>query len=806
MTSTADVLLLTGGPLAHQSLTYVVPKQLQQAVQPGAGVLVPLRSRLALGVVLQVNAIDTTELADRALKPIASVLNQPLLDAQLMRLLHLLSRTQLCALAEAARVVLPAPLRFRLRAVVELVEPVPALRSAAQRITAEALRRHGGRVSMNTLKRELATAIWQPGLRGLREKGCVRFTYELEPPPAPTRHEVYAELIAPPEALETFFATETARAPAQTALLTYLLEHPEGRVARTHLLETVGASLASWRALETRGLVRTTYAHTHLSPAPTPVPLLTQAQQYAVDVLREAISSGEYRAFLLYGVTGSGKTEVYLRAAAECVRHGRSVLVLVPEIALTAQLTQAFRERFGSSVAVLHSQLSPSERYAQWLRIKQGEAPLVIGARSAVFAPLPNVGLIVVDEEHETSYKHNGVPAYHARAVAEVRARDAKAVLLLGSATPALETFYRTEQGALQRLELPERIGGTPLPEVQLVDLRGKPFQVISPELHEALRATLAAGRQAILFLNRRGYAPMLLCRECGYTPKCPNCSVSLVYHRHATPFLLCHHCRHRQIPPATCPQCGGIQLRPFGVGTQRVEQTLRQLLPNARTARLDRDTFQRRDQYLRVLAEFRAGTIDVLIGTQMAARGLDFPRVALVGVISADTGLYVPDFRASERVFQLLTQVIGRAGRRTERGYALIQTYNPDHYAIQCALRQDYLAFYQQELLLRREVGYPPFTRLVNLLSTNTNPAVAERPLLHLASALASQVGDALVQVLGPAPAPLARLEARYRYHLLLKFAPEVEPAALLESALATLPIAERAQVRVDVDPISLM
>ncbi|MDW8051208.1 MAG: primosomal protein N' [Armatimonadota bacterium] len=806
MTTTADVLLLTGGPLAHRLLTYAVPEQLQQVVQPGAGVLVPLQSRLALGVVLQVNPVEASELADRTLKPVASVLNQPLLDAPLMRLLHLLTRTQLCALAEAVRTVLPAPLRFRLRAVVELVEPVPTLRSMAQRMTVEAIRRHGGRVSVDTLKRELAAGIWQPGLRGLREKGCVRFIYELEPPPAPTRPEAYAELIAPSEALEAFFAAETARAPVQTALLTHLLEHPEGRVLRTQLLEAVNASLASWRALEARGLVRTVYAHSPQPPVSASVPQLTQAQQRAVDTLRAAISSNQFRAFLLYGVTGSGKTEVYLRAAAECLRHGRSALILVPEIALTAQLTQAFRERFGSSVAVLHSLLSPSERYAQWLRIKQGEAPLVVGARSAVFAPLPNIGLIVVDEEHETSYKHSGTPAYHARTVAEARARDANAVLLLGSATPALETFYRTEQGILQRLELPERVGGMPLPEVHLIDLRGKPFQIISPELQEALRATLAANRQAILFLNRRGYAPLLLCRECGYTPKCPNCSVSLVYHRHATPFLLCHHCRHRQTPPAVCPQCGGIQLRPFGVGTQRVEQTLRQLFPEVRTVRLDRDTFQRRDEYLRVLAEFRAGTINVLIGTQMAARGLDFPRVALVGVISADTGLYLPDFRASERVFQLLTQVIGRAGRRTERGYALIQTYNPDHYAIQCALRQDYLAFYQQELALRREVGYPPFTRLVNLLSTDANPTAAERPLLHLAEALTPQIGETLVQVLGPAPAPLARLEARYRYHLLLKFAPEAEPAALLEPALATLPPAERAQVRVDIDPINLM
>jgi primosomal protein N' (replication factor Y) len=534
--------------------------------------------------------------------------------------------------------------------------------------------------------------------------------------------------------------------------------------------------------------------------------MLTLAQQRAVDALRDALKQGRYQPFLLYGVTGSGKTEVYLRAAAECLRTGRGVLFLAPEIALTAQLTQAFRERFGASIAVLHSQLSPAERYAQWLRIKQGDAPIVIGARSAVFAPLPNVGLIIIDEEHETAYKQSTTPTYHARTLAEARAREANAILLLGSATPALETFHRAEMGRLRQLDLPERVGGATLPETQLIDLRGRPFQPISPELLDALRETLSAGNQAILFLNRRGFAPMLLCRECGYTPMCPSCSVSLVYHRGATPFLLCHHCGHRERPPTVCPQCGGLEVRPFGVGAQRVEATLRELLPDVRAARLDRDAFRRRGQYLQILSDFRAGALQVLIGTQMAARGLDFPRVTLVGVISADTGLYLPDFRASERVFQLLTQVIGRAGRREQRGRALIQTYNPDHPAVQCALRQDYEAFYVQELALRREAGYPPFVRLASIVSQHATAPAAEQPLQQLANALAPHIGGQLLQVLGPAPAPLERLQGQYRYHLLLKCAPDAEPAELLAPALATLTPDARARLRIDIDPMHLL
>ncbi len=802
----ADVVVLTGGALAYQTLSYEVPESLRTAVAAGAGVVVPLQNRLALGVVVRVREEPNRAPQGNFFRPIEGVLNQPLLDESLLKLMQLMERTLLCSQAVVAQAVLPAGVRYRLRVVVELTEPLPPLRSPAQRMTAEVIRRHGGRASVATLKRELAAAIWQPGLRGLREKGCVRTHYELEPPPPPPRAEAYIELAATPDALDAFFASEARRAPAQTTLLMHLLEHPEGRLPRTILLQATNVSVQALRALESRGLVRIVRTHEPLNVAPSVPPALTPAQQRAVGALTAALRQGTHHAFLLYGVTGSGKTEVYLRAAAECLRLGRGVLMLVPEIALTAQVSQAFRERFGTSVAVWHSLLCPTERYAQWLRIRRGDAPVVIGARSAIFAPMPSVGLIIVDEEHETSYKQSHAPTYHARTLAEMRARDANAVLLLGSATPALETFYRAEQGQLQRLDLPERVGGAQLPETQLVDLRGKPFQPISPELHDALQETLARGEQAILFLNRRGFAPMLLCRECGYSPMCPNCSVALVYHRGAVPRMQCHHCGHRQTPPRVCPQCEGVEIRPLGVGTQRVETMLRQLMPRVRVARLDRDAFQRRGQYLQILSDFRAGNLQVLIGTQMAARGLDFPNVTLVGIISADTGLYLPDFRASERVFQLLTQVIGRAGRRDKPGHALLQTYNPEHPAVQCALRQDYEGFYRQELAHRREVGYPPFVRLVNLLSADASAPAAERPLQQLATMLESQIGDALLQVLGPAPAPLERLENRYRYHLLLKFAPDVEPAEILAPVLEQLAPPDRAQVKVDLDPMHLL
>ncbi|MEN3001733.1 MAG: primosomal protein N', partial [Armatimonadota bacterium] len=537
-----------------------------------------------------------------------------------------------------------------------------------------------------------------------------------------------------------------------------------------------------------------------------PVPSPTQAQQAAIRALHQAIEAGRYHAFLLYGVTGSGKTEVYLQAAAAALRAGRTVLFLVPEIALTAQLTAAFRERFGSAVAVLHSQLNPSERYAHWLRVRAGQTPIVVGARSAIFAPLRALGLIVLDEEHEPAYKQGQTPYYHARQLAEVRAREERAVLVLGSATPALETFYRAQQGELQLLRLPERIGGTPLPEVELIDMRTQPRLALSPLLLEAIRETTARGQQVILFLNRRGFAPMLLCRECGHVPMCEQCAVSLTYHVAGERVLRCHHCNARVAAPSLCPNCRGTQIAPYGIGTQRVEMTLKRLLPNLRVARLDRDVLNRRDLYLQLLQAFRAGELDVLIGTQMVARGLDFPRVMLVGVLNADTALHLPDFRAAERTFQLLMQVAGRAGRREQQGRTLIQTFNPDHHAIQFAAQHDYEGFYQHELEARREPLYPPFCRLVNLVARDANPERAFRVLRCMADALESIRDDTLLQVLGPAPTPLERVEGQYRYHLLLKFAPESEPAPLLHEALTALEPRNRATLQIDIDPISLM
>jgi primosomal protein N' (replication factor Y) len=803
----AEVIVFAGGGAGYVPFTYAVPDPLRAELQVGSGVLVPFGGRMALGVVWRLMEGDTPLPPDQ-LKPIESVLSQPLLDPTLMRLTEQLQRNRLCSPAEAVQTVLPALTRAQLHAIVELVEPLPPLRSLNQRMVVETLRAAGGRMSLQTLKKRLATPILNSALPALRQKGAVRTTYELEPPPHPTSDTAWVELSATAEQLEQFLRRDAGRARSQSALLMRLLLHPEGRMPVRELLEQTGVSLSSLRSLETRGLIR----RIRQNP-PTPYTLsplskggfqMTPAQQAAIDSIRQALNTGRSHAFLLYGVTGSGKTEVYLQATALTLRAGRTVLFLVPEIALTAQLTAAFRERFGSAVAVLHSQLNPSERYAQWLRVRAGQAPIVVGARSAIFAPLRSIGLIVLDEEHEPAYKHQQSPFYHARELAEVRARAEGAVLLLGSATPSLETFYRRD--TFQLLHLPERIGGTPLPEVELIDMRQQPRLTFSQPLLDAIQQTVARGQQVILFLNRRGFAPMLLCRECGHVPKCERCAVSLSYHVAGERVLRCHHCNAQQSAPTLCPNCRGTRIAPYGIGTQRVEMTLKQLLPALRIARLDRDVLSRREQYLQLLQAFRAGELDVLVGTQMVARGLDFPQVMLVGVLNADTALHLPDFRAAERTFQLLTQVAGRAGRRAEQGRTLIQTFNPDHHAIQFARHHDYLGFYQQELEARREPLYPPFCRLVNLLCCDSNPERAWRLLERMAAALHAAQGDKLLQMLGPAPAPLERLEGRYRYHLLLKFAPDAEPANELRDALQTLDPRDRACLQIDIDPISLL
>ena len=533
---------------------------------------------------------------------------------------------------------------------------------------------------------------------------------------------------------------------------------------------------------------------------------LTPAQANAVDRVEAAIAAGKKKEFLLFGVTGSGKTEVYLRAIEAALKKGRGTITLVPEIALTPQLVERFRARFGEGIAVIHSELTLKERSLTWERVAAGQAPIVLGARSALFAPLPDIGLIILDEEYENSYKSDKSPRYAARGAAEKLAELHGAVVILGSATPSLETFYRSEQGEIERLELPRRIDDRPLPPVEVVDLRDemkrKNFGLLSALLKDELGKTLANGEQAILFLNRLGYFTFVICRECGLTMECPNCSVALVYHT-KDQRLRCGRCDYSQETPRLCPRCNSSTFRYFGSGTQRIEEEVAKLFPAARILRYDRDTTGPRGSHDAFFATFASGQADILIGTQMVAKGLDIAKVTLIGVVSADTALHLPDFRASERTFQLLTQVAGRAGRHHLPGKVVIQSYNPDHYAIQAAAKHDYRQFYVQELANRRELMYPPFSCLVALIIS----AKAKEQAAGIAEELAKFLRKRLASgVLGPASAPIERLRGEWRFRILLKGADQAVLRQAVRESLEKLVVPESVRVTVDVDPAGLL
>ncbi|MBW1981394.1 MAG: primosomal protein N' [Deltaproteobacteria bacterium] len=504
-------------------------------------------------------------------------------------------------------------------------------------------------------------------------------------------------------------------------------------------------------------------------------PRLTACQQRAVAEITRAMQSRKFARFLLHGVTGSGKTEVYLTAAGQALEMGRQALVLVPEIALTSQMENLLRSRFQSKVAILHSGLGSGERRDEWLRVLRGEAEVVVGARSAVFAPLQKLGLIVVDEEHDGSYKQEKGFRYHARDAAVMRAKMADAVIVMGSATPALSSYYNALQGKFQLLRLPQRIDKRPLPHITILDMRQQHGnRLLARPLYEALGETLSQGKQALLLVNRRGYAPILLCRGCGHVLGCRNCEVSLTWHKRDG-LVRCHLCGLHMEVPGSCPSCSLKGLKPLGFGTQQLEAEVKRLFPEARVARMDRDTTRSRKAYSQVLGDLYRGDIDIMVGTQMIAKGHDFPNIVLVGVVAADIALKWPDFRAAETTFQLMTQVAGRAGRGDTPGRVFVQTYNPGHYSIYFARSHDYAGFFEAELEYRRQLGYPPFRRLV-LLHFRGNVEDKTRKQAERIAAYCRELKEmapqkfAELEILGPVPAPVARVKGKYRYQLLIK------------------------------------
>ena len=620
------------------------------------------------------------------------------------------------------------------------------------------------------------------------------------------------------------------------------------------LLTLTGATAETVRKLEDRGLItiapevdeRDPYARDHILPSKPLV--LNPEQDRALETILKAMEAsprlprapdgaeGEPtgprpkpvpHVFLLHGVTGSGKTEVYLQAIAHALERGQGAIVLVPEIALTPQTVERFKARFSSGphqtlVAVLHSHLSTGERHDEWHKIRQGRARIVIGARSAIFAPVEPLGLVVVDEEHESSYKQEETPRYHARDVAVVRGQMEGAVVVLGSATPSLESYHNVQRGKYSLLELPHRADDAKMPIVRVVDMcqemrLQKTPPIFSNRLKEAITQRLEKHEQTILFLNRRGYSSSLQCPKCGYVAQCPNCSISLTYHR-AAQQIVCHICNHQAAAPTVCPddKCRNPAIRYSGLGTERVEDTLAKLFPHARITRMDSDTMKRKEDYRRILNDFRAGKIDVLVGTQMIAKGLHFPNVTLVGIIHADLSLHIPDFRAGERTFQLLTQVAGRAGRGEVEGEVFVQSFTPFHAAIQYARRHDYAGFYEQEIEFRRQLRYPPLSHIALLTLKGRNEEKVQFFADHLRKELEKKLSAPVAPgapspfpdliLAGPAPAPLARAETFYRYQIMLRTSLMTKLSRRLADLVPHLTLSEDVTLAVDIDPTNLM
>lgn len=802
-------------PLAiDKTLYYAVPPHLREVAAVGKRVIVPLGTRVVSGYLVrlpkQVDLQNLKELHD-VLDP------EPLLDGHLLELTRRVAEYYCAPWGEVIKVALPPGIDASTRTTVRLTQEgrQAQVGHGLSKKEEELLRLIPPdiAIAVSRLTRRLGKST-PAVLSRLRAKGLVSLETILAPPRVRTREERSFRLVLSSAAVEAAISSLKLQAPRQADLLAHL--HRVGGTLAAQDARKVAQSPSPLFALIQKGFIEPVLIPVRRDPfrdipvTPTDPFPLSPSQQEALRQIEAAATSGRYVPFLLFGVTGSGKTEIYLQAIEDVVKQGRQALVLVPEIALTPRTAERFRSRFGDRVALLHSALTPGERLDQWLRIRGGDADIVVGVRSAVFAPLPRLGMVVVDEEHDPAYKQEDTPRYHGRDVALLRGQMWSCPVLLGSATPSLESFHRTQVGSYRLLSLPERIGEGMLPKTTVIDLRQEPKVprqrlILSRFLHERIRERLDRREQVLLLLNRRGYATSLLCRDCGHLIQCPHCSVALTFHRGAG-LLRCHYCDHRRRAPDRCPECTGITIRQLGLGTEQVERELRIVFPRAQIARMDRDTTTGRHGHHLLLQRLERGDIDILVGTQMIAKGHDYPNVTLVGVLLADIGLNLPDFRAGERTFALIMQMAGRSGRGPLLGEAVIQTYNPDHYCIQAALDQDFFSFTQRELQPRQERNLPPFTRLIRLIISSPKEAMATEGAQRLCLLL--QQDPITAQIDGPAPAPLSRLRNRFRWHLFVKGPSDAPLSQRVMAALEAFsaPRGGSIHVEVDVDPVDTL
>lgn len=807
----------------HQTFTYRLPASFAASARPGCRVLVPFGKQLLTGYVVDIHqTIEETGQQDEGfeIKDVEELFDtEPLVTRELLDLTKWIADYYYAPWGEAIKSSLPAGINAEAETILSITNEGRAVISASSgkhaqsaKTQALAMIAESGMLNAAALAKEFNKNRASAIARELERVGHITITRQMQSAQVKPKRQQAVKLIqrAPIEGARPLNEQ-------QERVIKILFDSAEP-IAFAQLAEIAGVSASVIRTLEKRGYVevfmrevrRDPLAHLkHIKPDEM---ALTAKQQLALNQIVEKLNENSYAAFLLHGVTGSGKTEIYIRAMRATVEKGKSALMLVPEISLTPMFARRLRAHFGDAVAILHSSLSEGERLDEWNRIRQGEARVCIGARSGVFAPLENIGLIVVDEEHEASYKQDETPRYHGRDTAIMRAHQANAVIILGSATPSMESFHNAHTGKYTYLKLDERIGKRPLAEVRIVDMRqvfekyGKQ-QIFSDEVKSEIAENHARGEQTLVLLNRRGYSSFLLCRACGYRASCPNCSVALTYHKFDAR-LICHYCGHQERIPRACQQCEGPFIYYVGEGTEQIEMLLKEMYPELRVSRLDRDTTRRRGSFEKLINEFASGAIDLMVGTQMIAKGHDFHNVTLVCVISVDAGLGMPDFRASERAFQLLTQVAGRAGRGEKPGRVIIQSYHTENYALEFAREQNYEKFYDHEINFRRNMHYPPFVALINALIKHQDFAKAAFAASELARLLKEADKENVLKVLGPAPAPLSRLKGEHRMQVLIKTRYRRQAREALDAAMAELKAIgqDLKMITVEVDPVNLM
>ncbi|MGE6487935.1 primosomal protein N' [Paenisporosarcina sp. NPDC076898] len=802
----AEVIVDVAAYPIDRPFDYLVPEPYLELIENGSRVKVPFGNRQVLGFVTALKS--ETDVPTDKQKPIGELLDiEPVLTQEMLEMTKWLKRHTLCYEIDALQVMLPSALRAKYEKILRIVDHNVQLPQSVQAMFQQ---RDHVELKVDESKELLAL------IKKLVKEDILSLETSIKQKTAVKKVRMI-HIESDLERLKMVYDSITNQAKKQKDVVKWMMDHPGERIVSADLLKQLSTTNAVLQAVIEKGaatlqmeeIYRDPYADRTIDTSTKLA--LTNEQHLALSEIIHSYDKQEAKTFLLHGITGSGKTEVYLQAIERALIDDKEAIVLVPEISLTPQMTNRFKERFGSLVAVLHSGLSTGEKYDEWRKIKRGEVKVVVGARSAIFAPFQNVGIIILDEEHEGTYKQDDSPRYHARDVAIWRSEYHNCPVILGSATPSLESYARAKKGNYSLLTLANRPKEQALPEVSVVDMREQlkngNRSMFSLELAEAINVRLDKQEQMVLFLNRRGHSSFVLCRDCGTVVECPNCDISMTYHRHQEK-IKCHYCGEESQVPHTCPECSSEHIRFFGTGTQKVEEEIARLFPAARVLRMDVDTTRKKGSHEHILKLFGEGKADILLGTQMIAKGLDFPNITLVGVLSADTTLHLADFRAAEKTFQLLTQVSGRAGRHDKEGEVIVQTYTPEHYAIQFAQHHDFVPFYNQEMMNRKQFLYPPFTYVVLIQITHEDVLMTAEYAHKAANWLRDNLTDQS-EIIGPTASSISRLQNRYRYQCLIKYKKEPTLPEILQQLTRiyrTDWIKKGILMSIDLNPSSIM